>query len=226
MSRQDKQERYRIGKVFRFEAARSVPGRGALEGHSFSAEVVLAADALVAPGFVADFGELAPVRQYIDANLDHRLLDDAVGVPATNERIADRLYSWCREYLPPHVGERLEAVVVRTGRPPSEAATSVGFGASHRLGGLPEGHQCGRMHGHSYLVSPVPGGALPPQLHAYVSAQLAGQVLNDVVPFEPTSELLARHLFEQALAAGSPPLPGVRVSETPSSWAEYRAGRE
>jgi len=26
------------------------------------------------------------------------------------------------------------------------------FSASHRLDGLPEGHQCARYHGHNYLV--------------------------------------------------------------------------
>ena len=26
------------------------------------------------------------------------------------------------------------------------------FEAGHRLGGLPEGHKCGRLHGHSYTV--------------------------------------------------------------------------
>ncbi|MFQ6197716.1 6-carboxytetrahydropterin synthase [Streptomyces sp. NPDC000405] len=223
MSSQSQQGRYRIAKTFRFEATRSAPGRG-LDGHSFTAEVVLGADELTGPGFVADFGELAPVRQYVDANFDHRLLDDVIGSPATNEKIADRLQTWCREYLPPDVAARVETVAIRTGRPQADAATSVGFGASHQLGGLPEGHQCGRMHGHSYLVSPVPGGTLPPQVRAYTASALAGRVLNEVVPFEPTSELLARHLFEHALDAGSRPVPGIRVSETASSWAEYRVG--
>ncbi|MGI5337681.1 6-carboxytetrahydropterin synthase [Streptomyces sp. CA-181903] len=224
MTSHGQQVRYRIGKTFRFEATRSVPGHKALDGHSFSAEVVLGADELIGPGFVADFGDLAPVRQYIDANLDHRLLDDIIGMPPTNERIASHLHAWCHEYLPPHAADRLEAVVIRTGRPLADAVTSVGFSASHHLGGLPEGHPCGRMHGHSYLVSPTPGSILPPQVRTYTTSVLAGCVLNDVLPVEPTSELLAQHLFEQALAAGSPPLPGIRVSETTSSWAEFTAG--
>jgi 6-pyruvoyltetrahydropterin/6-carboxytetrahydropterin synthase len=97
----------------------------------------------------------------------------------------------------------------------------VSFAASHRLGGLRAGHRCGRLHGHSYLVSPTSGTVLPASLEAFVETEWAGRFLNDAVPFEPTSERLAEYLVR---AAGSGSVDGVRVSETESSWAEYRVG--
>ncbi|MEV0536768.1 6-carboxytetrahydropterin synthase [Kitasatospora sp. NPDC050463] len=205
--------------MFTFEATRMLDG--ALDGHSFTAEVALMASQLTAPGFVVDFGELRPIKQYIDANLDHRLLDDAVGGPASCERVAEHLRAWCQAYLLPAVALRLESVRVRTGRRRAPDPSAVYFSASHRLGGLPEEHQCGRLHGHSYLVSPLPGaGALPAEVGEYARTVFDGRLLNDVVEFEPTSEHLARHLTAQAGAG----LTGLRVSETESSWAEYRAG--
>ncbi|MFJ5071558.1 6-pyruvoyl trahydropterin synthase family protein [Kitasatospora sp. NPDC088556] len=90
---------FRIGKTFPFEATRTL--NGAPDGHSFWAKVTLVADQLTGPGFVADFGELSPVKQYIAAALDHRLLDDVVGGAPTCEAIADHLLAWCREFLPP-----------------------------------------------------------------------------------------------------------------------------
>ncbi|MEE1820963.1 6-carboxytetrahydropterin synthase [Streptomyces sp. BE20] len=214
------QDLFRIGKTFSFEATRTLDG--ALDGRSFLAEVTLVADRLTGPGFVVDFGQLRPVKQYIDANLDHRLLDGVVDGTPTGEAIADHLLAWCREFLPPTVAARLETVSIRTGRRPAADATAVPFAASHRLGGLPEGHQCGRLHGHSYLVSPLPGAGqlFPVSIAQYIKRVLDGRLLNDVVDFEPTSELLARHLTGQAAGA----VAGLRVSETESSWAEFRTG--
>ncbi|MFB8241655.1 6-pyruvoyl tetrahydropterin synthase family protein [Kitasatospora purpeofusca] len=214
-----RQELFRIGKAFPFEATRTVGA--VLDGHSFTAEVTLTAQRLTGPGFVVDFGELRPVKQYIDANLDHRLLDDIVGGEATCDRVGEHLRAWCQAYLPPAVAARLEAVEVRTGRRPAGSPSAVQFAASHQLGGLPEGHQCGRLHGHSYLVSPLPGaGPLPVQVGEYVRERLDGRLLNDVLDFEPTSELLAQHLAAET----GRDLMGLRVSETESSWAEYGTG--
>ncbi|MDT0307643.1 6-carboxytetrahydropterin synthase [Streptomyces sp. DSM 44917] len=212
--------RFRIGKAFRFEAARTREGR--LEGHSFRAEVVLAADELTGPGFVADFGELAPVKRYIDAELDHRLLDEILGAGAGCGRIAGHLKDWCAAHLPRPVADRLEDLTVRTGRP-QLPAMAIAFAAAHRLGGLAPGHPCGRLHGHSYVVGPLPGnGPLPAVLTRYVTAELDGRLLNDVMPAEPTSENLAAHLVEAAARLGSG-IAGIRVSETETTWAEFCA---
>ncbi len=111
------------------------------------------------------------------------------------------------------------------------------FDAAHRLSGLPVGHKCARAHGHTYTVEVVvaadelsgPGfvtdfGDLSP-LGDYINEQLDHRDLGEVLAVEPTSERIARHLAEWFAAHVEPGIPGrleaVRVSETPSTWAEY-----
>lgn len=112
------------------------------------------------------------------------------------------------------------------------------FEAAHRLAGLPDGHKCGRLHGHSYTVEVVLAAAelsgpgfvtdfadLDP-VKAYLAEVYDHRHLNEVVDVEPTSENLARVLFDWCIANLSLPrtvaVEAVRVSETPATWAEYR----
>lgn len=107
------------------------------------------------------------------------------------------------------------------------------FSASHQLAGLPPEHQCARLHGHNYIVELVLQSA---QLDAhgfvvdylalqpfkrYIDDALDHRHLNDVLPFQPTAENLARHFYNWA-SARWPQTTAVRVSETPKTWAEYR----
>jgi 6-pyruvoyltetrahydropterin/6-carboxytetrahydropterin synthase len=101
------------------------------------------------------------------------------------------------------------------------------FSASHQLVGLPEGHQCGRLHGHNYIVVLVLEGDLNDQ----------GFVVDygDLAPFKAwidaewdhrhigayTAEQLAQQFYYWAVEHW-PQLTAVRVSETPKTWAEYR----
>jgi 6-pyruvoyltetrahydropterin/6-carboxytetrahydropterin synthase len=58
----------------------------------------------------------------------------------------------------------------------------------------------------------------------YIDAVLDHRDLNEALAVQPSSELLARHLFcwcRDHLAAGHL-LVAVRVSESPGTWAEYR----
>lgn len=106
------------------------------------------------------------------------------------------------------------------------------FSASHQLDGLPEDHKCARTHGHNYLVevcltAPVINeigfvvdyGDLNP-LKDYIDTNLDHRHLNDVLPFQPSAENLARHFYEWCKARW-PQVSAVRVSETPKTWAEY-----
>ncbi|GIG02090.1 6-pyruvoyl trahydropterin synthase family protein [Catellatospora citrea] len=112
------------------------------------------------------------------------------------------------------------------------------FEASHRLAGLPEGHKCARLHGHSYAVTveldadylDPPGfvmdfAQLSP-LGDYLKIAFDHQHLNDVLTVQPTSENLARLFTEWCVGhlplAESVSAVTVRVSETTSSWAQYR----
>ncbi|GAA2321380.1 6-carboxytetrahydropterin synthase [Streptomyces caniferus] len=110
------------------------------------------------------------------------------------------------------------------------------FSASHQLDGLPEGHQCGRLHGHNYMVEvelsaqrdqlTAPGfvrdyGDLA-RLKGWIDEQLDHRHLNDVVKEgNPSAENLAIFIYEQWYT-DYPELTAVRVSETPKTWAEYR----
>ncbi|GAQ57976.1 6-pyruvoyl trahydropterin synthase family protein [Streptomyces acidiscabies] len=109
------------------------------------------------------------------------------------------------------------------------------FSASHRLDGLPEGHQCGRMHGHNYLVR-VELFAGPDDLDTvgfvrdygelgkvkrWLDDELDHRHLNDVMDRNPTAEHLAQWIFER-WSGHFPELTAVQVSETPRTWAEYR----
>ncbi|MGC5000714.1 6-pyruvoyl trahydropterin synthase family protein [Streptomyces sp. DT195] len=220
---------FRIGKSFRFEATRGLEDNR-YDGHSFTAEVVLSSSRLSPEGFVVDFGELSPLKRYIDGALDHQILDDAVK-DTSNEGLAQHLTDWARGHLPADVASVLESVQVRTGRPQTPPSASfVSFEASHQLHGLPEGHPCGRLHGHSYVlsvpVSAIPRlGDVPVLLRNHLRSALHGSVLNEAIPdLNPTSEHLARHfsqwLEDRAMVeAGSSVC--VRVSETETSWAEY-----
>ncbi len=112
------------------------------------------------------------------------------------------------------------------------------FEAAHWLAGLPEGHKCGREHGHSYTIEVILAAAelsgpgfvvdfaeLDP-IKKHLGDVFDHRKLNDVIGVQPTSENLARVLFIWCTA--KLPLPAtvaveaVRVSETPTTWAEYR----
>lgn len=209
---------YRIGKQFEFQATRI--SNGVPDGSGFVVEATLVAVELSGPGFVVDFGELAPLKRYLDQSVDHRNLDDVLGAGNTsNAQLATFLEDWCHANLHELAAERLERVSVRCGRPAGPSPHDLTFSAQHRLGGLPEGHKCGRDHGHTYLVSPLPGqDALPESVRQLVTG-LDGTVLNEVLDFEPTSERLAHYFLRAAHSAGAE-RDAVRVSETATSWAE------
>lgn len=108
------------------------------------------------------------------------------------------------------------------------------FSASHQLTGLPDDHQCARLHGHNYIVE-VELSADDLNQHGFVRDyhELAPfkryiddcfdhRHLNDVLSHDQsTAETLARHFFEWCYARW-PEISAVRVSETPKTWAEYR----
>lgn len=95
---------WRIRKAFTFDAAHQLhgldPGHkcGRLHGHTYQVEIILAADTLDATGFVYDFGDLAVLKRMIDAELDHRCLNDVLTQP-TSEHLAEHLFAWCRVHL-------------------------------------------------------------------------------------------------------------------------------
>jgi 6-pyruvoyltetrahydropterin/6-carboxytetrahydropterin synthase len=109
---------YRIGKQFRFDAAHHLPDlppghqRGRMHGHTYTVEAVMEADQLVPPGFVVDFGCLAPLKKYIDSSLDHRVLNEVLPEPPTAELIARHLAQWVVGELEPRIPAQLAVMRV------------------------------------------------------------------------------------------------------------------
>jgi len=105
---------------------------------------------------------------------------------------------------------------------------------SHQLAGLPDGHPCGRVHGHNAIVRVTLGqqgldavgfvldyGCLKP-LSTWLDETLDHRHLNDVLSVNPTAENLARFVFDFIeLSHPEWPLTSVGWSETPKTWAVY-----
>ncbi|MFH8627511.1 6-pyruvoyl trahydropterin synthase family protein [Streptomyces vietnamensis] len=114
---------FTIGKTFDFEAGHRLPGLppehkcSRQHGHSYEVEVVLTASVLEDPGFVTDFGALAPFKRFLDTELDHHNLHEILDFEPTSERLAQFLACWFIQNVQPGIPGRLVAVRVReTGR--------------------------------------------------------------------------------------------------------------
>jgi 6-pyruvoyltetrahydropterin/6-carboxytetrahydropterin synthase len=111
------------------------------------------------------------------------------------------------------------------------------FCAAHRLGGLPEGHKCRRMHGHNYEVTVMckhrgldEYGFLidADRVDGLVSKiidRLDHQVLNDLLD-TPSSEMLAEWFYRELLHLDDSRLLeqilyGVEVKETDKITASF-----
>jgi 6-pyruvoyltetrahydropterin/6-carboxytetrahydropterin synthase len=109
---------YRIGKAFTFEAAHHLPSLPRTHkcsrphGHSYRVEVTVTAAELTSPGFVADFADLMPLRDYLAGTLDHQDLNQVLDVEPTSENLARHLHGWCQDTLVLPGTARVEAVRV------------------------------------------------------------------------------------------------------------------
>ncbi len=112
------------------------------------------------------------------------------------------------------------------------------FQAAHHLPDLPTGHKCARPHGHGYQVEVIVAAAdlVPPgfvidfaelaPVHRYLDDRFDHRDLNEVLDEPPSSERLARHLYDWCAAnltlRHGAQVEAVRVAETGSTWAVYR----
>lgn len=89
---------YAIAKRFKFDAAHQLLGLaeghkcGNLHGHTYTIEVALLSQNLSPEGFVVDFNDMKPIKEYIDSKLDHKFLNDVFGFQTTSENIACHLF--------------------------------------------------------------------------------------------------------------------------------------
>jgi len=106
------------------------------------------------------------------------------------------------------------------------------FSASHCLNDLSEGHPCSRQHGHNYVVIVelrskeldnkgfvLDYNELKP-IKEFIDSALDHKFLNDFLPFNPTAENIARHLFD-LFKSSFPDLYAIEVCETPKTMARY-----
>jgi 6-pyruvoyltetrahydropterin/6-carboxytetrahydropterin synthase len=110
------------------------------------------------------------------------------------------------------------------------------FEAAHRLPHVPEGHKCGRLHGHSYRVEVHVSGDVDPATGMVVDFAditaafqpvhdcLDHRYLNEVEGLDnPTSENLARWVWERLSPALA--LSRIVVRETCTSGVSYEGPR-
>jgi 6-pyruvoyltetrahydropterin/6-carboxytetrahydropterin synthase len=108
------------------------------------------------------------------------------------------------------------------------------FESAHRLPHVPDGHKCGRLHGHSFRVALYIEGEVDAhtgwirdfgeikQVFRPIYERLDHNYLNDLPGLEnPTSENLAKWIWRE-LKPLLPELSRIRIHETCTSGCEYR----
>lgn len=106
------------------------------------------------------------------------------------------------------------------------------FSASHVLDRLGRDHPCARMHGHNYVITVhLKSETLNKYgfvrdfkelkiVKEFIADKLDHHHLNDIMQEDPTSENLARFLYER-FKPEIPELYAVEVSETPQTSCIY-----
>jgi 6-pyruvoyltetrahydropterin/6-carboxytetrahydropterin synthase len=111
------------------------------------------------------------------------------------------------------------------------------FEAAHRLPGVPEGHKCARLHGHSFRIELHLTGPVQEQTGWVMDfgdiksafqplyEQLDHHYLNEIGGLEnPTSEVLAKWIWD-GVKPRLPMLSEVVVRETCTSGCVYQGDR-
>lgn len=222
-----------------FEAARrvSILPKGhrsrRLHGHSFLAKVRAELPSGWAPFPGAETDELEQRIAECVGLLDYRDLNEHLPIP-TDENLA----RWVRDCLQV---PGIRTVGIQSTRDQGADLDGEGhvhvwrrfrFEAAHHLPNVPEGHQCGRMHGHGFEVILHANQNLGDQdmgvdydhldtCWAPIHAELDNACLNDIPGLEnPTSEMLAAWIWER-LKPDLPHLSWVTVYETVTAGCHF-----
>lgn len=97
---------WKIGIEYQFESGHFLTGLRSdhkcarQHGHNYILIVELESDALDDAGFVRDYFDIRPIKEYIDAHWDHRLLNDVVDFSPTVENLSKFLYEKFRDEFP------------------------------------------------------------------------------------------------------------------------------
>ena len=105
---------YTIAKQFSFSASHIIGGLppehpcARLQGHNYEVEVILQMASLDGVGFVRDYRELSALKDYLDATVDHRHLNEVLGHDRTTAEVLSKwLYDWCKALWPEVVAVRV-----------------------------------------------------------------------------------------------------------------------
>jgi 6-pyruvoyltetrahydropterin/6-carboxytetrahydropterin synthase len=118
---------YRISKTFEFSAAHQLLGLpdehkcARVHGHNYKVEVFLESPVLDLTGFVRDYGELRPLKWWLEQTFDHRNCNDVMAQP-TAELMAKLVYERAATMFP-------EVTAVRV----SETENTTAWYAPHSL---------------------------------------------------------------------------------------------
>ena len=98
---------YKISKEFSFSASHALFGLPAdhpctrLHGHNYVVTIHLKSDTLNENGFVIDYHDLKPIKEYIDNTLDHRHLNDIMApLNSSAENLAKMLFDTFKTGFP------------------------------------------------------------------------------------------------------------------------------
>jgi 6-pyruvoyltetrahydropterin/6-carboxytetrahydropterin synthase len=97
---------YKIGIEYQFESAHYLKGvpKGhkcaRLHGHNYILIVELQSENLDATGFIVDYFDLKPIKDYINAEVDHRLLNDVFNFNPTVENMTEFFYHKFKAMFP------------------------------------------------------------------------------------------------------------------------------
>ena len=116
----------------------------------------------------------------------------------------------------------------------SSVIKSFSFESAHMLPNVPEGHKCGRMHGHSFKAEIEISGNVDPhsgfvvdfaeisEIWQPLREQLDHRLLNEITGLEnPTSEMICKWIWEK-LKPKMPGLASVILHETCTAKCVYR----
>lgn len=140
----------------------------------------------------------------------------------------------CSMYLSSKKRKILPAPSDHIASPSVEIFKEFTFESAHRLPNVPQGHKCGRLHGHSFRVALYISGEVDPHtgwirdfgeikaIFKPLYEQLDHNYLNDLPGLEnPTSENLAKWIWKE-LKPLLPELSRIRIHETCTSGCEYQ----
>ncbi|MGL4766724.1 MAG: 6-pyruvoyl trahydropterin synthase family protein [Formosimonas sp.] len=188
-----------------FEAARRYATQQAHHGHSFMVNV---RGASAADDLQAALREICAPWQHQDLSAFWPMPDDATLAHAVFDGLQQRLGVAHAVMLrsAPDCGVELNADGTLVHWLSDE------FCAAHYLPNVPQGHQCGRLHGHTFKVRLLAGMSLAELRQAWqpLREQLHNAYLNDIDGLHnPTSETLTEWLWQRL-----PQLHAVEVFET------------